>query len=158
VTSIDSPPTVQLVRNCECDPQSFAPARNSVPSLNLGCISLIAGVVAEMFARRSARNANDGAELQRIPVRKSTKGIEAMTSQTSAPSEGAYGQKQGAAHKILTAKETATLLKMSVSWLAKARMRGDGPPFHKLCRSIRYKEMDVMQWMKSRQRMSTSEQ
>jgi hypothetical protein len=30
---------------------------------------------------------------------------------------------------LLTPKDAAKLLKVSVSWLAKARMRGDGPPY-----------------------------
>lgn len=59
---------------------------------------------------------------------------------------------------LLTAKEAARLLKVSLSWLAKARMRGDGPPFIKVGRSIRYSEAALLQWMKSRQRLSTSEQ
>jgi predicted DNA-binding transcriptional regulator AlpA len=59
---------------------------------------------------------------------------------------------------LLTAKETGTRLKVSLSWLAKARMRGDGPPYIKLGRSIRYAEVALLQWMKSRQRLSTSEQ
>ena len=32
---------------------------------------------------------------------------------------------------LLTPKEAARLLKVSLSWLAKARMRGDGPPYIK---------------------------
>jgi predicted DNA-binding transcriptional regulator AlpA len=59
---------------------------------------------------------------------------------------------------LLTAKEAATLLKVSLSWLAKARMRGDGPPYIRIGRSIRYAEAALIQWMKSRQRLSTSEQ
>ena len=60
---------------------------------------------------------------------------------------------------LLTPKETATRLKISVSWLAKARMRGDGPPFIKVGgRAIRYTDAAIIQWMKSRQRLSTSEQ
>jgi hypothetical protein len=59
---------------------------------------------------------------------------------------------------LLTAKEAGRLLKVSLSWLAKARMRGDGPPFIKVGRSIRYTEAALLQWMKSRQRLSTSEQ
>ncbi len=58
---------------------------------------------------------------------------------------------------LLTAKEAARILKVSPSWLAKARMRGDGPPFIKVGRSIRYSEFALQQWMKSRQRLSTSE-
>src|SRR5262249_40371357 len=58
----------------------------------------------------------------------------------------------------LTPKEAAMRLKVSLSWLAKARMRGDGPPFIRVGRSIRYAEAALIQWMKSRQRLSTSEQ
>ena len=59
---------------------------------------------------------------------------------------------------LLTAKEAATRLKVSVSWLAKARMRGDGPPYICVGRSIRYAETALIQWMKSRQRLSTCQQ
>jgi hypothetical protein len=59
---------------------------------------------------------------------------------------------------LLTPKDAAALLKVSLSWLAKARMRGDGPPFIKIGRAIRYAEAALVQWMKSRQRLSTSEQ
>jgi excisionase family DNA binding protein len=58
---------------------------------------------------------------------------------------------------LLTPKEAAELLKVSLSYLAKARMRGDGPPFIKVGRSVRYSEAALLQWMKSRQRLSTSE-
>jgi predicted DNA-binding transcriptional regulator AlpA len=60
--------------------------------------------------------------------------------------------------RLLTARDAANFLRLSQSWLAKARMRGDGPPYVKLGRSIRYTETGVLQWMKSRQRFSTSEQ
>jgi predicted DNA-binding transcriptional regulator AlpA len=59
---------------------------------------------------------------------------------------------------LLTAKETSARLKVSTSWLAKARMRGDGPPFVKVGRSIRYSEAALIQWIKGQQRLSTSEQ
>ena len=58
---------------------------------------------------------------------------------------------------VLTAKDAAQILKVSVSWLAKARMRGDGPVYSKVGRGIRYTELALQQWMKSRQRLSTSE-
>jgi predicted DNA-binding transcriptional regulator AlpA len=58
---------------------------------------------------------------------------------------------------LLTAAEAARVLKVSTSWLAKARMRGDGPPYIKVGRAIRYSEAAILQWMKSRQRLSTSE-
>jgi predicted DNA-binding transcriptional regulator AlpA len=60
---------------------------------------------------------------------------------------------------VLTPEEAAKLLKVSISWLAKKRMSGDGPPYIQVsARSIRYAEVALIQWMKSRQRMSTSEQ
>jgi predicted DNA-binding transcriptional regulator AlpA len=58
---------------------------------------------------------------------------------------------------LLTAKEASVRLKVSLSWLAKARMRGDGPPYICIGRSIRYADAALLQWMKSRQRLSTSE-
>jgi predicted DNA-binding transcriptional regulator AlpA len=59
---------------------------------------------------------------------------------------------------LLTPEEMANRLEVSLSWLAKARMRGDGPPYVPVGRSIRYSEAALLQWMKSRQRLSTSEQ
>jgi predicted DNA-binding transcriptional regulator AlpA len=59
---------------------------------------------------------------------------------------------------LLTAGETAERLKVSLSWLAKARMRGDGPPFIKVGRAIRYSEAALLQWMRAHQHLSTSEQ
>jgi predicted DNA-binding transcriptional regulator AlpA len=59
--------------------------------------------------------------------------------------------------RLLTAKDAADVLRLSASWLAKARMRGDGPPFVKLGRSIRYSEVALAQWVKSRIRLLTSE-
>jgi Helix-turn-helix domain len=81
-----------------------------------------------------------------------------MTSQSSVT--GGVGPQKPAAPIIvlLTAKEAAKPLKVSLSWLAKARMRGDGPAYVKVGRSIRYAETALIQWTKSRQRLSTSEQ
>jgi hypothetical protein len=58
--------------------------------------------------------------------------------------------------RLLTPTEAADLLRLSTSWLAKARMRGDGPPFLKFGRSVRYGEGALVQWMKSHQQLSTS--
>jgi excisionase family DNA binding protein len=58
--------------------------------------------------------------------------------------------------RLLKPKEAAELLRVSLSWLAKARMRGDGPPFIKVGRSVRYSEAALNQWMRGRQRLSTS--
>jgi excisionase family DNA binding protein len=64
----------------------------------------------------------------------------------------------GPAIVLLTPKEAARVLKVSLSCLAKKRMNGDGPPYIKVGRSVRYTESALVQWMKSQQRLSTSEQ
>ncbi len=80
-----------------------------------------------------------------------------MTSQPSAAS-GVPQKLAAPVIALLTPKEAAKLLKLSVSWLAKARMRGDGPPYIKPGGgAIRYSEAALLQWVKSRQRLSTSE-
>jgi hypothetical protein len=63
----------------------------------------------------------------------------------------------GTGSELLTPKEESQLLRVSLSWLAKARMRGDGPPYIKVGRSIRYTGPGNLQWMRSRQRFSTSD-
>jgi hypothetical protein len=51
---------------------------------------------------------------------------------------------------MLTPAETARILKVSESWLAKARMRGAGPPFMHVGRSVRY--FPLRQWMEAQRR------
>jgi predicted DNA-binding transcriptional regulator AlpA len=82
-----------------------------------------------------------------------------MTSQSTERSASApYGVAAAPLVKLLTAKEAAQILRVSESFLAKARMRGDGPPFIKMIgRSIRYREAALLQWVKAHQRLSTSE-
>ena len=75
------------------------------------------------------------------------------------PANSVAPQKPSGHHlNLLSPKEAAKLLKVSTSWLAKARMNGDGPPYMRVGRSIRYSEAALLQWLKSRQRLSTSEQ
>jgi predicted DNA-binding transcriptional regulator AlpA len=61
------------------------------------------------------------------------------------------------ADPLLAPKETAHLLGLSTSWLAKARLRGDGPRYVKLGRAVRYPESYVREFIRSRTRSSTSE-
>jgi predicted DNA-binding transcriptional regulator AlpA len=78
-----------------------------------------------------------------------------MTTQSSLI--GGPGKPTAAPIVLLTPKDAAKLLKISLSWLAKARMRGDGPPYTRIGRSIRYAEAALIDWTKSRQHLSTSE-
>jgi predicted DNA-binding transcriptional regulator AlpA len=59
--------------------------------------------------------------------------------------------------ELLTTKEAAALLRLSESFLAKARMRGDGPRYRKLSRSVRYDRADLLLWLKASAKTSTTE-
>jgi hypothetical protein len=59
--------------------------------------------------------------------------------------------------RLLTPSEAAKFLRVSISWLAKSRMRGDGPPFVKIGRGVFYRESALLRWLKSQERLSTSE-
>jgi excisionase family DNA binding protein len=72
--------------------------------------------------------------------------------------ERAVRKPTASAIRLLTPKEAAERLKVSVSWLAKARISGEGPDYIKIGRSVRYREEDLIEWMKARRRRSTREQ
>jgi hypothetical protein len=75
----------------------------------------------------------------------------------SSRADSRAGQPAADVERWLRPKEAAAFLRVSVSWLAKSRMRGDGPEYAKLNRDIRYGQSKLAQYMKSRQRRSTSE-
>jgi predicted DNA-binding transcriptional regulator AlpA len=58
---------------------------------------------------------------------------------------------------LYTPADTARKLKMGTSWLAKLRMRGDGPRYIKLGRAVRYPESAIREYLLSRTRTSTSQ-
>ena len=49
------------------------------------------------------------------------------------------------------------ILRLSESFLAKARMRGDGPRYRKLSRAVRYSMSDLSAWLKACAKTSTAE-
>jgi hypothetical protein len=57
---------------------------------------------------------------------------------------------------VLTPKQAAGLLNLSASWLAKQRLKGGGPPYIKMGGAVRYNATVLQEWMKGKQRMSTS--
>ena len=73
------------------------------------------------------------------------------------PTHEQHSELDQSRERLLTAKHTADRLRLSPSWLAKAPMRDDGPPFVKLGRSVRYGESALAKWTRSRKRFSTSE-
>jgi predicted DNA-binding transcriptional regulator AlpA len=58
---------------------------------------------------------------------------------------------------LLHPRDAAEWLRVSVSWLAKSRLTGDGPRYIKIGRAVRYAESALRQFIKSRMRGSTSE-
>jgi len=58
---------------------------------------------------------------------------------------------------LFTPPEAAERLKVSLSFLAKARVRGEGPRYRKLGRAVRYSEADLQAFLLSRARTSTSQ-
>lgn len=55
-------------------------------------------------------------------------------------------------------REAAKLTGMSSAWFQRARWAGDGIPFSKVGRSVRYKLSDVLAFMEARRIESTSDQ
>ena len=53
---------------------------------------------------------------------------------------------------LLESSEAAVFLKVSISWLAKARATNDGPPFVRIGRCVRYSKAALLRWLKSRER------
>jgi hypothetical protein len=65
--------------------------------------------------------------------------------------------------KLIAAKQygnveiVARILGVSVSYLNKARMSGDGPPYVKFGRNVRYSIPEVLAWAEARARTSTAD-
>jgi hypothetical protein len=66
------------------------------------------------------------------------------------------GQPAAATPLILTPKQAAALLNLSTSWLAKQRLKGGGPPYIKMGGAVRYSAVVLQEWMRGKQRLSTS--
>ena len=57
----------------------------------------------------------------------------------------------------LSTEQAAEYLGVSASWLAASRVRGDGPPFYKLGRTVRYVRTALDAWALERQVCSNVE-
>ena len=49
-------------------------------------------------------------------------------------------------------RQAAQYLGVSAGWLASARCRGNGPPYIKMGRAIRYRRLTLEKWMAQRER------
>jgi predicted DNA-binding transcriptional regulator AlpA len=59
--------------------------------------------------------------------------------------------------RLLLPEEAAKILKLSGSWLAKARMDGTGPKFVKFGRAVRYKKSSLLKFIQEQTRTNTNE-
>jgi hypothetical protein len=59
--------------------------------------------------------------------------------------------------EFVDAKGAAKILNISASFLNKARMTGDGPPYVKFGFHVRYNVAVLLAWVASRSRSSTSD-
>jgi predicted DNA-binding transcriptional regulator AlpA len=75
------------------------------------------------------------------------------TTRTPAMNEGPTS----AFDELLPPPPAAKALNVSLSWLAKARLRGDGPRYVKIGRSVRYPKSYIREYLLARTRNSTSE-
>jgi predicted DNA-binding transcriptional regulator AlpA len=57
---------------------------------------------------------------------------------------------------LLLPEEAAEILKLSASWLAKARMDGTGPEFVKFGRAVRYKRSSLFKFIQEQTRTNTN--
>ena len=57
---------------------------------------------------------------------------------------------------LLSTAELAKFLRISEQFLATARCRGEGPPWVRIGRSIRYQKTDVVRWLNERTYQNTS--
>ncbi|WP_126172605.1 helix-turn-helix domain-containing protein [Altericroceibacterium xinjiangense] len=58
--------------------------------------------------------------------------------------------------KMMTAEEAANYLGFKAATLAQYRWRGDGPPFRKLGKFVRYQRDDLDAWVLSRPRFTST--
>ena len=59
--------------------------------------------------------------------------------------------------RLLLPEEAAQILKLSTSWLSKARMNGTGPEFVKFGRAVRYKQTSLLKFIQEQTRTNTNE-
>jgi hypothetical protein len=64
---------------------------------------------------------------------------------------------QGAIEPLLPPENAAKILNLSISWLAKSRMKGEGPEFVKIGRVVRYSESGLRKFIKAQTHTPTSD-
>lgn len=60
------------------------------------------------------------------------------------------------AQEVMTTAEAAAFLQCSIQHLEISRVRGDGPPFSRLGRLVRYRKSALLRWLEKNEVTSTS--
>jgi predicted DNA-binding transcriptional regulator AlpA len=58
--------------------------------------------------------------------------------------------------KLLNQKQVAEIIGFSEAWLERKRWEGDGIPYRKLGRSVRYDERDVADWVEAHSKQKST--
>ena len=58
--------------------------------------------------------------------------------------------------KLLNQKQVAEILGKSTAWLERMRWKGGGLPFRKFGRHVRYSLDDLMQWIESKPKLTST--
>jgi hypothetical protein len=58
---------------------------------------------------------------------------------------------------LITEPEAASILRISLTSLRRWRREGNGPVYRKLCRSVRYRQADLNDFIAAGRRTSTAE-
>lgn len=69
----------------------------------------------------------------------------------------AEGQRAGSPDDLLNEDEMVPWFRRSKQWFQKKRMKGGGPPYIKMGRTVLYRRSDALAWLESRIATSTAE-
>jgi predicted DNA-binding transcriptional regulator AlpA len=58
--------------------------------------------------------------------------------------------------KLLNQKQVSEILGLSEAWLERKRWEGGGIPYRKLGRSVRYDELDVINWINAHDKQDST--
>lgn len=58
--------------------------------------------------------------------------------------------------RLMSQRHLATYIGKSTAWCERARWKGEGPPYIKLGRHVRYRADDVLAWIEQNARHSTT--
>ncbi|MEM6812508.1 MAG: helix-turn-helix domain-containing protein [Pseudomonadota bacterium] len=58
---------------------------------------------------------------------------------------------------LIPEPKAAEMLSMSIAWMQRARLTGEGPPYVKIKHAVRYRISDIEAWIEEHKRTSTSD-